>query len=180
MWIVRVLSSVAFLGSIILSIPLAFDVGGRTCGLAFSFSLATFYFFYSTLKLLTPEASRLRWTLGKALGLAQWIILPSLLIWSLNRFSIDVDNASGSWVERTFRGKRARDTSIYDWILGNHGLVESVTLGSWDKILHWSTPIFQLCEGFCSLLVIQAAGQITRWVVNRSNRNDTWMVSNSK
>ena len=177
MWIVRVFSSVAFLTSIILSIPLAFDVGGRTCGLAFSFSLATFYFQYSTLKLLTPETSRFRWALIKTLGLAQWIIVPSLMIWSLNRFSSEPDTSSAGWMERTFGGKRVGDTSIYDWILGRHGLLESVTIGGWDKTLQWSTPFFQLCEGFCSLLVIQAAGQITRWTVNRSNRNDTWMVS---
>lgn len=31
-----------------------------------------------------------------------------------------------------------------------------------------------MAEGFCSLLVIQAAGQITRYLVNR--RSDSWMV----
>lgn len=49
-----------------------------------------------------------------------------------------------------------------------------MTIGTWDKLLRYSTPFFQLAEGFCSLLVIQAAGQITRWLVNR--RSDTWMV----
>jgi hypothetical protein len=39
MWLFRVLSSAIFLLSIILSIPIAFDVGGRDCGLAFSLSL---------------------------------------------------------------------------------------------------------------------------------------------
>ncbi|MCJ1452649.1 hypothetical protein MMC28_002992 [Mycoblastus sanguinarius] len=43
-------------------------------------------------------------------------------------------------------------------------------------MLRWSTPVFQLCEGFCSLLVIQAAGQITRWLVNRGGRSDSWMI----
>ena len=166
----------AFLTSIILSIPLAFDVGGRTCGLAFSFSLAVFYFFYSTLRLLTPDTSRFRWAFGKIIGLAQWIIVPSLLIWSLSHFSVDAGSSGGGWIERTFGGKRAQDKTVYEWVLGQDGLVESMTIGSWDKILQWSTPVFQLCEGFCSLLVIQAAGQITRWTVNRSNRNDTWMV----
>ena len=180
MWIVWVFSSVAFLTSIILSIPLAFDVGGRTCGLAFSFSLATFYFQYSTLKLLTPEASRFRWALVKIIGFAQWIIIPSLMIWSLNRFSVEATAGNAGWVERTFGGKRAQDTTVYDWILGRDGLVESATIGGWDKLLRWSTPFFQLCEGFCSLLVIQAAGQITRWTVNRSSRNDTWMVSDAQ
>ena len=176
MWIVRIFSSVTFLTSIILSIPLAFDVGGRACGLAFSLSLAAFYFYYSLLRLSTPEASRYRWLLVQIVSWAQWAIIPSLLIWSLNRFSVEpVDNSS--WVERTFSGKRAADASIRQWIFGPDGLAETVTVGSWDKILRWSTPVFQLCEGFCSLLLIQAAGQITKWLVNKSGRSDSWMVS---
>ena len=176
MWIFRITSAIIFLTSIILSVPLGFDVGGRTCGLAFSLSLATFYFLYSVLKLATPEKSRFRYGLVRAIGLTQWIILPSLLIWSLNRFSVDADNSSG-WVERTFSGKRAQDTSLREWIFGPDGLVETLTIGTWDKILRWSTPVFQLVEGFCSLLVIQAAGQITRWLVNRGGKSDSWMVS---
>ena len=175
MWIIRVISSVAFLTSVILTIPLAFDVGGRTCGLAFSLSLAAFYFFYSVLKLATPDESRFRWMLVRIIALAQWIILPSLLIWSLNRFS--VDSGAAGWVERHFDGRAPKDTSIREWIFGPQGFVEILAIGGWDKTLRWSTPVFQLCEGFCSLLVIQAAGQITRWAVNRSSRSDTWMVS---
>ena len=175
MWIFRVLSSVAFLTTIILSVPLGFDVGGRTCGLAFSLSLAAFYFGYSILKLATPDESRFRWALVRTIGLTQWIIIPSLLIWSLNRFSIEPDGKNG-WVERTLSGKRAQDTSVQQWIFGPDGLIECATIGSWEKVLTYSTPVFQLCEGFCSLLVIQAAGQISRWLVNRGGRSESWMV----
>ena len=176
MWIVRIVSAAIFLTSIILSIPLAFDVGGRTCGLAFSLSLASFYFLYSVLRLTTPDRSRFRYTLIQIIAWTQWMVIPILLIWSLNRFSID-SSSSGGWVERTFSGKRAVDVSVKEWIFGHDGLMEAATVGSWDKMLRWSTPVFQLCEGFCSLLVIQAAGQITRWLVNRGGRSDTWMVS---
>jgi len=131
------------------------------------------------LRLATPDRSRFRWALIQIIGFTQWIILPSLLIWSLNRFSVDSENTVG-WVERTFDGKRAKDGSITEWIFGPNGLIESLTIGSWDKLLRWSTPVFQLVEGFCSLLVIQAAGQITRWLVNRGGRSDTWMVSVSR
>ena len=151
-------------------------MGGRACGLAFSLSLATFYFTYSVLRLATPDKSRYRWFLVQIISWTQWAVLPSLLIWSLNRFSVEpVDNSS--WVERTFSGKRAQDTSVSEWILGPDGLAETITVGGWDRLLRWSTPVFQLCEGFCSLLVIQAAGQITRWLVNRPGRSDSWMVS---
>ena len=175
MWIIRIISSVVFLSSVIFSVPLGFDVGGRTCGLAYSLFLASFYFFYSVLRLLTPDRSRFRYTLVQTLGFSQWIILPSLLIWSLNRFSVDTDN-NGNWVERTLSGKRAQDVSIQTWFFGPDGLLESMAIGGWDKLLRWSTPVFQLSEGFCSLLVIQAAGQITRWLVNRGGRTDSWMV----
>jgi hypothetical protein len=174
MWLFRVLSAAIFLLTIILSIPIAFDVGGRESGLAYSLCLFCFYFFYSCLKLATPETSRLRWALVKLVALTQWILLPGFLIWSLNRFAVDA-NSSGDWVARTFGGKRPESASIKEWIFGAGGLADALTVGTWDKVLTYSTPLFQLAEGFCSLLVIQAAGQITRWLVNRG-RGDTWMV----
>ena len=177
MWLFRVFSSAIFLAIIVSSIPLAFDVGGRTCGLAFSLSLASFYFLFSLLRLTTPSSSWLRSSFITVIRFTQWIIIPTLLIWSLNRFSVDADYNGGSWVERTFGGRRVQDDSIYEWLFGRDGLVETVTLGNWDRLLRWSTPVFQLAEGFCSLLVIQAAGQITRWLVNRGGRSDSWMVN---
>ena len=173
--ILRVLSSFVFLFSIIFSIPLAFDVGGRTCGLAYSLSLSTFYFLLSALRLVTPlDRSRIRWTLVQVMTLGQWILLPALLIWSLNRFSVDA-TGSGSWMGRTFDGKKHVHATTREWLFGSDGLVETVAIGTWGKILRWSTPVFQLAEGFCSLLVIQASGQISRWMVNRT-RSETWMV----
>lgn len=174
MWFFKVLSSAIFLLTIILSIPIAFDVGGRETGLAFSLSLFWFYFLYSALKIVTPDGSRFRWAILHLVGMIQWVLIPGLLIWSLNRFAVD-SNDNGDWVARTFGGKRAADTSVKEWIFGAGGLADALTVGSWDKLLTYSAPFFQLAEGFCSLLVIQAAGQITRWLVNRG-RGDTWMV----
>ena len=176
MWIFRIISSALFLTVVVLSIPLSFVVGGKACGLAFSLSLATLYFLFSVLKLATPDRSWVRYSFVLLIRSTQWLIVPGLLIWSLNRFSVDSDG-SGGWVERTLSGKRAQDTSFFQWIFGSEGLLEAATLRSWDNLLHWSTPVFQLAEGFCSLLVIQAAGQITRWLVNRGGRTDTWLVS---
>lgn len=176
MWLFRVFSSAIFLAVTVSSIPLAFDVGGKTCGLAFSLSLATFYFLFSLLRLTTPDRSWIRSSLVVVIRSTQWILIPILLIWSLNRFSVDPENQGGGWVERTFSGKRAQDSSVNEWLFGRDGLVETVTLGNWDRLLRWSTPVFQLVEGFCSLLVIQAAGQITRWLVNRGGRSDSWMI----
>lgn len=176
MWLIfRLFSSLIFLLSIILSIPIAFDVGGRDSGLAHSLALFCFYFVYSSLRILTPKGSRFRNALVQLVGITQWFVIPALLIWSLNRFTVD-SNTGGDWLARTFGGRRSQDTSVTEWIFGPGGLYDALTVGTWDKVLTYSTPLFQLAEGFCSLLVIQAAGQITRWLVNRG-RSDSWMVS---
>ncbi|KAK3360054.1 ICE2-domain-containing protein [Lasiosphaeria hispida] len=173
-WIISAFSSAIFLLSIVLSIPIAFDVGGRDAGLAYSLSLFSFYVFYSASKLLTPERSRVRWLFTTLVGWSQWIVLPALLIWALNRFSVD---AGTDWVSRTLSQVAARHkpSSWREWFFGQEGFVETVALGGWDNTLSYSSPVFQLLEGFCSLLVIQAAGQITRWLVNRG-RSDTWVI----
>jgi hypothetical protein len=178
MWFIfRTLSSAISISLIVLTIPIAFDVGGRDSGLAFSLSLALLYFLLSLLRLITPAESRFRsaglWIFGKS----AWFIVPALLIWSLAKFSVDAP--STPWIERTFNYKRAGDSSIYEWIFGRSGLLESILIGGWDRFLRWSTPVFQIGEGFCSLLVIQACGQLTRWVIN-GDHGDSWMVGHDK
>lgn len=175
MWFVRAFISFVFLLAIIFTIPLAFDVGGRTCGLVFSLSLATFYFIYSALRLITPSESRFRYAIVAFISWSQWIVIPSLMIWSLNKFSIDSDSSSG-WATTSFETKGSGNISWKERFPGWDELLEFVTIGFWYKFLHWSTPVFQLAEGFCSLLAIQAAGQITRWLVNRDG-GDSWMVN---
>ena len=175
LWLFRGISSALFLSSIVFTIPLAFDVGGRECGLALSLSLAAFYFLYSILRLSTPSSSRFRYSLVQVVALLQWLVIPGLLIWSLNQFSVD-SNSSPGWVEKTFSRSRAQNESVTTWLFGKNGIVESISISLWDKLLRWSVPVFQLGEGFCSLLVIQAAGEITRWLVNREG-GDNWMVN---
>ena len=174
-WFFNVIFSSIFLLTVILSIPISFDVGGQDSGLAYSLALFGFYIVYSTAKLITPDNSRLRWTFMKALQTAQWFVIPSLLIWSLHRFAIDAN--STDWVSRTVSGFTTQEhhTTWSEWFFGDRGLLESMTLGGWDKALRYSSPVFQLMEGFCTLLVSQAAGQISRWLVNRG-RSDTWVV----
>lgn len=173
-WLFSVFFSSIFLFTIVLSIPVAFDVGGRDSGLAYSLSLSIFYLFYSTIGLITPEKSRVRWAVATFLRLAQWVVIPSLLIWALGQFAVDA--GSTSWVERTLGGVfQSKSTSWTEWLFGKDGVVETIMLGIWDNVLRYAGPVFQLLEGFCTLLVIQAVGQITRWLVNRG-RSDTWVV----
>ncbi|EXJ55597.1 hypothetical protein A1O7_08525 [Cladophialophora yegresii CBS 114405] len=175
----RALSAILFLTLIIVLIPLTFDVGGRDAGLAFSLSISSFYFILSLLRISTPDGSSFRRAVVNILRGLQLLILPILCIWALGRFSVDADNSSG-WVERTFRTSKDFLTSkpdLWQSIVGREGLVENITLGSWDILLRWSSPIFQLLEGFCSLLVIQAIGQFSRWLVNRSEWSDAWLLT---
>ena len=177
--LIRLLSSTLFLSLIISFIPLAFDIGGRDAGLAYSLTLGTFYFLLSLLRLGTPQQSKFRWAVVNIFRTLQWIVIPGALLWALGKFSIDADNTSG-WVERTFKPIKAVHTaneSTSEWVFGKSGLLETLTIGAWDKILRYCSPVFQLCEGFCSLLVIQATGQLTRWLVNRSEWSDAWMLT---
>ncbi|EME84656.1 uncharacterized protein MYCFIDRAFT_203105 [Pseudocercospora fijiensis CIRAD86] len=176
--ILRFLGSTLFLFSIVFTIPLAFDVGGRTCGLAFSLSLASYYFFLSCLRIATPERSTWRRAAVNTISGLQTLVIPFLLIWSLNKFSVDAGD-DASWVSRAFYNATKplhQNASFKDWVFGKEGLLEHALIGGWDKVLRYSTPVFQLTEGFCSLLVIQAAGQVTRYLVNNGDGGDTWML----
>lgn len=111
----------------------------------YSLAVATFYFCLSSLR-LGLRHSRLRW-LPSVVSFFQILIIPSILVSVLNAFT--TNSAPSTWTHR-------------------------ILLTPWDWTLTKSTPLFTLIEGFASLLVIQAIGQICRWVVN--NRSDSWMV----
>lgn len=177
--IIRALSSAAFILSIVFTVPLAFDVGGRTCGLAFSLSLASYYFLLSCLRLATPSGSTWRRLAVNTYAGLQLLLIPGLLIWCLNKFSVDSGDEAASWVSRAFLNATKpfqQHLTVKDYVFGREGLLENFLIGGWDKLLQYSTPVFQVAEGFCSLLVIQAAGQVTRYLVNASDGGDGWMI----
>ncbi|KAF1811121.1 ICE2 family protein [Eremomyces bilateralis CBS 781.70] len=176
--IIRTFSSATTLFILLFTIPLTFDVGGRSCGLAFSLSLSVYYFFVSILRLSTPDSSRIRRTGIFFLQHTQWFVIAFLMLWTMNKFSVDAEaEGGGGWVTKAFGAKEnpTMEDGLWNWVFGQGGVLEQWTIGGWDKFLRWSTPAFQLAEGFCSLLVIQVAGQITRWLVNRE-RGDSWMI----
>ena len=165
LWLLtRMATGSLFLGLIILSIPLAFDVGGKECGLAFSLSLAVFYSILSTLRIATTSSHVFFRFQVQLLSYLQYLLVPALLIYSLHKWSPQ-EGGSG-FLRNGFEN---------GVVLTGHTWLEAFTLGWWAWFLKWSTPMFQLLEGFCTLLVIQTFGQISRWLVNR-NRSDSWMV----
>jgi ICE2 len=111
----------------------------------FSLALASFYFTLSSMR-LSYRKSQLEW-IPNLVGFVQTFIVFVILVTVLNKFSNDAP--STHWVHR-------------------------LILKPWDWALTKSTPAFTLIEGFASLLVIQAIGQICRWVAN--HRSDSWLV----
>ncbi|KAK5697214.1 hypothetical protein LTR97_007349 [Elasticomyces elasticus] len=178
--ILRFIGSALFLFSIVFTIPLAFDVGGRTCGLAFSLSLAVYYLILSLLRIATPEQSTWRRAGVRALAFMQALVIPTLLIWSLNKFSVEGTGEEAGWMTRALYNATKplhHSPSLRDWVFGKEGMLQHLMIGGWDKLLRYSTPVFQITEGFCTLLVIQAAGQVTRYLVNSGDQGDHWMIA---
>ncbi|CAN6647066.1 hypothetical protein TRVA0_022S00804 [Trichomonascus vanleenenianus] len=138
--VIQRIFAVLYLGLIILTIPLAFDVGGEDSGIAFTFTLTAFYVVLSTVRILTRNTKLS--IVGSLLYYSQHIIIPSLLILHLGLYSEDHPH----WMQ---------------------------IVGPWKAMERNATPVFTLLEGFCTLLVIQAAGQAMRRL---NNKSDTWML----
>lgn len=88
--IVEFILSTIYLILIILCIPLAFDVGGVSCGLAFSFTTFSLYFVLTTIRLITRRSKYFRWI--SILYYLQHIVLPSLLTFFLSYYKSANDN----------------------------------------------------------------------------------------
>ncbi|KAK9468192.1 ICE2-domain-containing protein [Lipomyces arxii] len=141
-----IFTSSIYLLLVVLTIPLAFDVGGEDCGLAFTVTLVLFYFSLATIRLLGRNTKFSAAT--HLVYYSQHVIIPSLFIFFLNIYAVP---------ER-----------------GIHAAVWSKVLIPWQFFLQHATAGFSILEGFCTLLAIQAAGQITRWLVKRNS--DLWTI----
>ncbi|KAK9486813.1 ICE2-domain-containing protein [Lipomyces starkeyi] len=140
----NIFTNAIYLSLIILTIPLAFDVGGEECGLAFTLTLAVFYFSMATIRLIGRNTKFS--IITHIVYYSQHVIIPSLFIMFLNIYS-DPKHKFPIW---------------------NRILVP------WQFFLQNSTAGFTILEGFCTLLVIQATGQISRWLVKRNS--DLWTI----
>lgn len=135
--------SFVYVSLIVFTVPLAFDVGGEDCGIAFTFTLSGFYLVMSTLRIVTRR-TRLS-VIGSSLYYLQHLVIPALLILHLGLFS-PPEEPSPIWLK---------------------------VIHPWRLFVKMSTPLFTILEGFCTLLVIQATGQISKWMIRRS---DTYML----
>lgn len=125
---------VYYLALIVLTIPLAFDVGGVECGLCYSLAMVALYFGLTTLRLATRRLPFFRVAL--ALYYSQHVLMPSVLVLFLH-----------SW-----------HNNPHPPPLLQHAI------DVWRYLLVHLTLVFTVAEGFCSLLLIQAASQTLLWL----------------
>lgn len=71
---------------LVLTIPLAFDVGGVICGLEFSLTVFLIYFILTTIKIITSQYKKLRWI--SFFYYMQGFFVPSLLTYFLTIYSV--------------------------------------------------------------------------------------------
>lgn len=145
--VVRLLLSIIYLILIILTIPLAFDVGGINCGLAYSLTIFSLYFVLTTVRLVTRKTRHLRWV--SVLYYVQHIILPSLLTLFLSYYSLSPGGIQP-------------------------GSLQYLPIKLWNYFIVNATPVFTIFEGFCSLLLIQAVGQTINWLT--VYKSDSWLI----
>lgn len=124
--LVRALLSTIYLILVILTIPLAFDVGGVGCGLAFSLTIFIVYFLCTTIKLVTRRSRYFRWV--SLLYYAQHFFIPSLLTLFLS-----YHNTTGS------SKAEALPVKIWGFILTNSTSVFTILEGFCSLLLIQAT-----------------------------------------
>lgn len=170
----RVIFSTIYLIYIILTIPLSFEVGGLNCGLSYSLTILILYFGLATLRVLKYHRF-----ISSFLYYMQHLLLPTLLAFFLTVFrgdSYEHFNGNGfasvgfgnGISEIATSGKEG--ASVFQIIWWGY------IIKFWKFFLINSTPLFTILEGFCSLLSIQAIGQLFKYFIK--NKSDSWMILN--
>lgn len=178
-------------------LPLALDIAGQDAFLALSASLASYYLFLSTVRLLT-RGTRLAW-IGQTLAVFQFIVIPACLLVCFNvysppsatifppRRSDSLDKTATEAISTLFSrrpGSVSLDTldpEDLQSLTGFDSLDRFVSTSVavffwlarrvprwWHTLLRISSPFFSLLEGVASLLVIQSLASTSRWIIASS------------
>ncbi|GAC96631.1 hypothetical protein PHSY_004214 [Pseudozyma hubeiensis SY62] len=181
-------------------LPLALDIAGQDAFLALSASLASYYLFLSTVRLLT-RGTRLAW-IGQTLAVFQFIVIPACLLVCFNvysppsatifppRHADSQDKTASEAISSLFsRGSgivslEGLDSENLQSLTGFDSLDRVVSAsvafffwlarrvpGWWHTLLRISSPFFSLLEGVASLLVIQSLASTSRWIIASSLAN---------
>lgn len=154
----RVLFSTIYLIYIILTIPLSFEVGGLNCGLSYSLTILILYFCLATLRVLKYHRF-----ISSFLYYLQHLLLPTLLSFFLTIFDNTLSDSNSELMDLASR-------SIF------HKIWWQYIIQFWKFFLINSTPLFTILEGFCSLLSVQAIGQLFKYFIK--NKSDIWSILN--
>ncbi|KAH3666089.1 hypothetical protein OGAPHI_004278 [Ogataea philodendri] len=144
---VRIILASIYLFYIVLTIPLSFEIGGIDCGLSYSITILFIYFSLATLRVLKYHR-----IISSFLYYMQHLLLPSLLSIFLTVFT---SSEAGTLV---------------------NGAGWKFIIKAWKLFLLNSTPLFTILEGFCSLLSIQAIGQMSQYLIK--HKSDSWSIVN--
>ncbi|KAN0066257.1 hypothetical protein ACQY0O_000351 [Thecaphora frezii] len=192
-----ILSSMLTFIQVLFYLPLALDIAGLDAFLALSASLASYYFFLSTVQLLTRR-TRLAW-IGRTLAVFQFVVVPACLLVCCNVYSPPSTTIFPPRQSELDANERATRTAVGAIIHSVRGKADGAGLDSdeattgsetldslirasatvffylarhlpafWHKLLTFSSPFFSLLEGVASLLVIQSLASTSRWIIASS------------
>ncbi|CBQ67452.1 conserved hypothetical protein [Sporisorium reilianum SRZ2] len=178
-------------------LPLALDIAGQDAFLALSASLASYYLFLSTVRLLT-RGTRLAW-IGQTLAVFQFIVIPACLLVCFNVYSPpsatifpprrpDSPDKTATEAITTLFSRRPGSVSLdsldpddLQSLTGFDALDRFMSTSVavffwlarrvprwWHTLLRISSPFFSLLEGVASLLVIQSLASTSRWIIASS------------
>lgn len=163
---IRLLCTTVYLLNLVLTIPIAFQIGGIDCGLLFTVTLFSLYFITTTIKLLffnhenSPQ--------GKNYGFRffyylQHVCIPPILMIFLNLFSkinypINLNtNSKNILLSKTLQNLTVAFDTLWPYYL-------RWVMQPWKWIILHSTPYFTLLEGVFTILAIQTIGKAFKWL----------------
>lgn len=146
--LIRFLVQSAGLIAELLAIPLAFDVGGKTCGLSFTLVLAIFFFVLATVRLVfhgTPIS-----VLGAVAYYGQLILVPSML-----QVHLHVHDSIPEWFVRPWRVALAYSTGPFSIM---EGFCALIVIQAWGRTLKakFRSDLAQLVQLLLASLAITA------------------------
>lgn len=142
---IKSLLSITYLALVVLTIPLAFDVGGVDCGLAYSLFIMLLYFLLTTVRLLTHKFPVLK--VFNVVFYAQHLLLPSILMFFL-LYCAERDVAS-SMVIFLWRYILVHLTSVFTI---TEGFCSLLLIQAISQILDWLTDFKSDSWLFVSLI----------------------------
>lgn len=162
----RLVFALFYLFLVVLTIPLAFELGGVECGLAYLLILLVIYFALTSLTYLTNN----RFWFVEVAYYVQHLCVPLVLL-------LVVASYTGNHALLPFlvwsRGSTS-DSSLAT-VLGIQTQAFHYGLSVWRSGISHATPVFTTMEGLSTLLAIQAIGQMARWMLR--HRSDLYLMA---